>query len=308
MMNMKLVLHIGPHKTGTTSLQTVMCQTFAKSKSNALWYPPPPEYGPGHAALAWEIIGESDPQGAMTLLEQALAEGEKARVSTLVLSSEELTRVPAKRLHVLHKLLGGISLELVITLSPFKRRVVSTWQERLKTRLTEDLDDSVPDLLAMQPGLGTEFFRAYKNVLKPYRTWILVPPRTAFPEWLLNEFWSVLVNVNPTLQVSPPWQSDTVRNRSLGAVEATLLMEMNRSFERLGALDSRLDYLRLRRLFLDMFRSPRWSETIPHIPLKLSEKWTPLVEHHAEMQYQCVVELAKSSDVKVLGDLDAIRH
>ena len=308
MMNMKLVLHIGPHKTGTTSLQTVMCQTFAKPKSKSLWYPPPPEFGPGHAALAWEIIGEPDPQGPMTLLEQALADGEKARVSTLMLSSEELSRVPENRLHVLHKLLGGIKLELVVTLSPFKRRIVSEWQELVKHRWKDDLEDSVPKMLAERPGLGTEFLRAYKNVLKPQRTWILVPPRGAFPVWLLNEFWRVLADIDPTLQPSPRWKSGTTLNPSLGAVEATLLLEMNRCFKRIRALDSSVTYMPFRQFFLDMFESRRWSETISRTPLKLSEKWLPLVEQHAEMQYQCIAEWAHASDVKVLGDLDAIRH
>ena len=308
MTNMNVVLHVGPHKTGTTSLQAVLGQTFSQQRSHALWYPPPQKNGPGHAVIAWEVIGRTNPQGAMPSLKKVLAEAEETRVSTLVLSAEALSFASEKRLHMLHQLFGGHRLEVVVTLSPFQRRVVSQWQEFVKHGWVKGLNDSIADVLSESPGLGTQFLHDYKNALKPNKTWILVPPRRAFPGWLLNEFWSVLVNVNPNLRVSPPWQSDTVLNRSLGAVEANLLMEMNRSFGRLTSLDSRVDYGRLRSLFLEMFRSPRWSKTIPHVPLKLDEKWTPLVEHHAEMQYQCVAELAKSSDVKVLGDLDVIRH
>jgi len=306
---MNVVLHIGPHKTGTTSLQAVLGQTFSQPIRKKIWYPLPQKIGPGHAAIAYEIIGRTDPQRAWPLLKTVLAEAEETGVSTLVLSSEELSLASEKRLHMLHQLLGGHRLEVVVTFSPFKRRVVSQWQEFVKHGWVKGLDDSIADVLSESPGLGTQFLHYYKNVLKPHRTWILVPPQRATPAWLLDAFWGMLVEVEPTLQVSPLWQSGTTLNRSLGAVEATLFVLMNRSFKRLQSLDKRANYSRFRLLFLDMFASPGWSKIVPHIPLKLNEKkWTPLVKRHAEMQYQCVAELAKASDVKVLGDLDVIRH
>jgi len=308
MSAMNVVLHIGPHKTGTTSLQAVLGQTFSQPMSKTIWYPVPQKNGPGHAEIAYEIIGRTDPQRAWPLLKTVLAEAEEAGVSTLVLSSEEFSLASEKHLHMLHQFLGGHRLDVIVTLSPFKRRVVSQWQAFVRHGWVKGLDDSFADVLSKSTGLRTQFLHDFKNALKPHTTWILVPPRRATPAWLLDAFWSMLVEVEPTLQASPLWQSDTTLNRSLGAVEATLFVLMNRSFKRLQSLNTRANYGRFRQLFLDMFASPVWSKIIPHIPLRLNEKWTPLVEHHAELQYQCVVEMAKSSDVKVLGDLDAIRQ
>ena len=55
---MKIYLHVGPHKTGTTSVQQWMLDNARKHmKLYGLYYPEPPEEGPGHALLAWDSLG-----------------------------------------------------------------------------------------------------------------------------------------------------------------------------------------------------------------------------------------------------------
>ncbi|PWG74809.1 hypothetical protein DF186_15960, partial [Enterococcus hirae] len=55
---MEIVLHIGPHKTGTTTVQQFLHDNLADDQPQPdHWYPRPERNGPGHAHLAWQTLG-----------------------------------------------------------------------------------------------------------------------------------------------------------------------------------------------------------------------------------------------------------
>lgn len=51
---MNIYLHVGSHKTGTTSIQKWLLKS---NLDNKVLYPDPSSYGPGHAILAWKTLG-----------------------------------------------------------------------------------------------------------------------------------------------------------------------------------------------------------------------------------------------------------
>jgi hypothetical protein len=81
----KVVLHIGLHKSGTSTIQKAWASAFNRSKRT--WYPRLP-HGPSHALVAWWL---RDKQGvpARRSLVDVLAEAGSRRTETLLLSSEK---------------------------------------------------------------------------------------------------------------------------------------------------------------------------------------------------------------------------
>lgn len=160
---MKVYWHIGPHKTGTTSLQMAL-GAHAKSWHCGYYYPPASVAGPGHADLAWRFLGIRDrirePDVLVRTIESAKAKGFKS----VVLSSEDFSRGV-----LLDEPFAGFSevceryeCELVLTLRPLVDRVQSEFQEAVKQGETYDFS-SVSDIVRLcmvRPGLRPDFVSA----------------------------------------------------------------------------------------------------------------------------------------------------
>lgn len=80
---MKLVIHAGIHRTGTTSLQRVMAANRATLAAQGVCYP---GEGPNHQALAWGLFrGEAQPRDVIGRVVGAREAGQ----TTVVLSGED---------------------------------------------------------------------------------------------------------------------------------------------------------------------------------------------------------------------------
>ncbi|MEM9500991.1 MAG: hypothetical protein AAF941_04020 [Pseudomonadota bacterium] len=81
---MKLIIHPGLHKTGSTYLQHVLNSNHAQLAARGVWYQPQKGY-PAHHFAAWRIL-LGDPQP----LEAMVNEARDAKCDTVILSSEDL--------------------------------------------------------------------------------------------------------------------------------------------------------------------------------------------------------------------------
>ena len=123
------LVHIGPHKTGTTSIQSALARGAASSKSS-YYYPPVGEFGPGHAILAWQFLGlnrrERDPEALSREIEGARGRGSQK----MILSSEEFSRalLTADSFRQFAPVCASVDTELVITLRPLRDRIYSELQ------------------------------------------------------------------------------------------------------------------------------------------------------------------------------------
>jgi len=106
----ELILHIGPHRTGSTALQRYLYDTFATPK-DGIWYPPFAlnHYAgqPSHSALVWELAAqgpshqtptfeqERDRRGVLELKE-ALAHLNPNKTHTVVLAAEDFGMLDAQ--------------------------------------------------------------------------------------------------------------------------------------------------------------------------------------------------------------------
>ena len=167
---MRIILHAGLHKSGTTSLQASWNAAYADHAD--VWYP---RRGggrpPGHhdlvrplltaftegrdvdlvaAGVAWSLRpqrGES--------LDGVITTARERGVGTLLISSEDLDRARQPDREALDKVLGGEDVTLLLTATRPAHRWCSGWQTLVKHGLAQYPRDAEPlllDFAGLRPG------------------------------------------------------------------------------------------------------------------------------------------------------------
>jgi len=125
---MRIVLHIGLHKSGTSTLQKAWSSAFGRGRRT--WYPRLP-HGPSHALVAWWVREKQGVAGQRSLVD-VLAEADRRRTDLLLLSSEEFHEATPKQCARVRSLLALREVSLLITLTQPTYRWPSLWQEMVK--------------------------------------------------------------------------------------------------------------------------------------------------------------------------------
>lgn len=147
-----LLLHIGTHKTGTTSLQAMVAANPAHFGSQGLYYPHAGRAGWGHHNIAWQLNGDDrfDPRAGT--LADLVDELRAADPGAVLVSSEDfeyLYRTPGQLSQIRRALDDlGYAVRIVVTLRRQSDYVESLYAELLKHGLEADLDTFVSDALA----------------------------------------------------------------------------------------------------------------------------------------------------------------
>lgn len=111
----RIVIHIGTHKTGTTSIQDALERNRSQLAARSIWYArtdrEPLVHLAKHASLTRALIkGGEDAKAELRLL---LSEFEESKCQTLVLSAEGLCELNAKALAPLRDLSSGFDVRVV---------------------------------------------------------------------------------------------------------------------------------------------------------------------------------------------------
>ncbi len=153
MRSRPVVLHVGMHKTGTTSLQTMIARNREHFREQGLYYPATGQVGVGDGQhnLAWELLGDErfDPEaGSLAGLADELRE---RRPPAVLISSEDLEYLHDKpdRLVTLRDLLEdlGYSARIVITLREPSEYLESLYYELVHQGRAGDFDVFVTEAL-----------------------------------------------------------------------------------------------------------------------------------------------------------------
>jgi hypothetical protein len=170
----RIILHAGLHKSGTTSLQASWNAAYADHPD--VWYPRRGDgRPPGHhdlvrplltaftegrdidlvaAGVAWSLRakrGES--------LDDVIAAARERGVGTLLISSEDLDRARQPDRETLDKVLGGEDVTLVLTATRPAHRWCSGWQTLVKHGLAQyprDAEQLLLDFAGLRPGRLSE--------------------------------------------------------------------------------------------------------------------------------------------------------
>lgn len=216
---MRIILHIGLHKSGTSTIQKAWASAFSRSKRT--WYPWLP-HGPSHALVAWWL---RDKQGvpAYRSLVDVLADARRRRTETLLLSSEEFHEASAEQVDRLRPLLAGHDVQVLVTLTQPVYRWPSLWQEMVKHGWAAEQGKSIAQV--DEPGVLGE--GRLEDLVERWSigevTICLVRQHPPEPE--LASRASALMGVDLPARVT---RKRGVENTSLGDAEARILCEVNR--------------------------------------------------------------------------------
>jgi hypothetical protein len=287
-----LVLHIGPHKTGTTSLQRALLKAYGAAEPRTIWYPEPSQFGPGHSVMARDII-----DGSGNLVRQAVDVAGRANCERLVLSAESLSACAYQhRIDNLVQQTSGTKIHIVATLSPIYKRAISLWQQGIKRgRIHTALEESLDNVLA-QPGIKPDLIQRFAENFPEARLSVVITNRAA-PQDLYLHFAEAT-----GLRVTPPGGDRKMTNSSLGLIEADCMRGFN-----IGAMSAGLtkeasqagrDELR------KQFVSNKWRTLVPLVPLRLPRAWIEPLARRTIETVGALRTLAAEGRIEIFGDLD----
>ena len=169
---LRLILHIGPHKTGTTSLQRALLKQFGSETPQKIWYPAPEASGPGHAIAVWQLLGRKG-HSPSPAVRQFIERATQSDCRLLIVSSEGFASTYPNKIKLLAEQISEVDLHIVVTLSPIVRRALSTWQETVKHRSLLALD-SAGDTILTRPGLAPQLVRSFVDTFPDARISIII--------------------------------------------------------------------------------------------------------------------------------------
>ena len=298
------LLHIGPQKTGSTSLQRSLHEQREQLREHGAVYP-----GPGvRSRLALGAgLGYPTPRGGKRPLKklwrQMLADVNDPTARVVCISSEAFGRAPRKQIKRTVAALGGDRPHVLLVARRYDRLLPSQWQQRVKARVSLTYDEWLRIVLGPPPPDGDPHWR---NVWRAHdsvelaRRWAAAAGADNVTVLLADDSdHTLLPSVVERLLGVPPGlltPGDEVVNRSLTYGEVELLRAVNAHFEERGYPGKRYHRLVHRGLLPALVAQPRHPDD-PSIPPLPSWAWGPLVERSRER-----VEGLRGLDVRVVGD------
>lgn len=307
----RLVVHVGSPKTGTSYLQTVLQQAQRRRPSAA---PADVVMLPaGRQDAFWlmqDVRGRLDPDrdaprafGALDRFRADLAalvqKGEAARV---LLSEEQLGAATPEQVRRLLDRCGDpdeVEIHVVVTSRALSRSVPSYWQQQLQVGARITFEDYCAQVRDREEGFGSRFWRAWDPTSIRERWTPLVPrerfhvvtvPRGGAPDELLHRFCRVLGVPAPDLK-----GTDRPRNPSLGWAQAEVLRQVN------TALPERLRHRRAYRV-----DGKQWLG-LTHLAAQKGDRIALPLAWQDWCADQTARVVAGLSDVDVVGDLADLR-
>jgi hypothetical protein len=150
-----LLLHIGPHKTGTTAVQSAFHAAREQLAALGVTYPGP-QAAPHGAVLARLGINrgwnDAIPPGPRRMWHRLCAQTSPAATSnTVVVSSESLCHAGPRQATAICEELRPGPVTVVITLRPLADVLPSAWQEYVKSGWTVGYDEFLQSVLRDRP-------------------------------------------------------------------------------------------------------------------------------------------------------------
>jgi len=303
----KLVIHPGFHKTGTTALQQALSEVREELLEADFFYPR--IAGNAHHRAAWSVIEKTwgwKKRGGrlMAPIEfQKLESKLKSSKCTSIISSEFFSEADTTQLANMAKRLNGFDVQVIFTWRPLPFMLASSYQQYLKYGVKKSYAEWLESIFAI-PGEAKFTPSFWKRNLHSdvVARWTeafgaenisLIAVDESKPTYLYETF-ADLAGI-PKGIVKEPMHMEM--NRSLTFTEASLLLEINRTYPKDLDWDSYEIFIRKGNIKA-LTRSDKHDSSDEKI---LTPDWA--IEKAAELNSQNVVKI-KSLGIKVVGDLD----
>jgi hypothetical protein len=298
------LLHIGPHKTGTTTMQAAFHGSREALEEQGVHYPGPTAH-PMAAVLAAAtgrgLATQSD--AALGRWHQLLAAVERSTADRVVISSEFFSDATDDRVQAIVDGIGQDGLQVVVTLRSLCKILPSQWQQYMQNRMVIPYVTWLEEMLAGPEHSRTtpSFWRRHRHD-RLVRRWADVVGADRVTVVVVDErdkgmlpatFERLLGVREGTLRVGPK------ANRSLTYPEVELLRAFNQAWR--GLEWSEADYTRLVRFGAARFLQQR--RPAPGEERLLTPAWA--VDRAMEIQDEMVTDI-EASGVRVIGDLGSL--
>jgi hypothetical protein len=301
-----ILLHIGPHKTGTTAIQGALAASRPQLADAGILYPGTrlehnrPAAAAIQRSLGWEHRKVDRGQWL------ALADRVVKHSGRSIVSSEVFCEADADAARQIIDDLGRERVHVVVTLRPLEKLLPSNWQQYIKSGYRVAYPDWLTDVLESREKRPiTPSFWIRNNHPEVIRRWIdaggdprrvlVVIVDSAHPRGLFDSFEDILQLPPNSLNADESGPS----NRSLSAYEVELLRQLNRLARSTVSYD---DYYRLVKRgavrSLVEGRAPGQDE-----PRVTTPGWA--IERAREFSKSDVADIG-AMGVHVLGDLESL--
>jgi hypothetical protein len=306
----QLFLHVGFHKTGTTSLQDALNRNRKELQSQGIIYPKTRKFraqhefawSVGQRGWGWKQFGGSQagPSPARRMFK--LIRSSKQNV---IISSEFLSELSPEHIKKLASSIGDKQLRLIFTVRPVAKILPSAYQQEVKNGSKLTYDKWLARVLdpEKESRVRTRFWKRHSHHLEIAK-WAeivgvanisVIVSDESRPEFLTDSFFELIGASTDSFRES---KKDIV-NRSMDLAEIELLRRINEKFDRNLGWDE----------YVASIRSTivkTWTQSIPseNSPGRLANP-----ENFKERIDQRVLEVTegiKALGVTVIGDVDSL--
>ncbi|HZZ95891.1 MAG TPA: hypothetical protein VFE19_02665 [Jatrophihabitantaceae bacterium] len=231
-----ILVHIGMHKTGTTTMQSLFGAKRSELGQFGITYPGKVD---SHHTAANSLVGRPIARSASGPVPpdirrwQRVVHEARASAGRVVVSSEFLSHATDEQAQQLVADLGSDRVHVIVGIRNLAPLALSAWQQDLKLGKTKDVDRWLTDFLRREDGAG-----------KQGRFWTLHDPIAAVPRWaraagpggltvlVIDEADRTLLprTFEQLLELPPGMLSDSrarMSNRSMTAAEAEMVRQVN---------------------------------------------------------------------------------
>jgi hypothetical protein len=303
----KLIIHPGFHKTGTTALQQALSEVRAELLEANFIYPH--IAGNAHHRAAWSVIEKTwgwknrGGRSANPIEWKKLERKLRSDIATAIISSEFFSEADGIQLANLAKRLDGVDVQVIFTWRPLPFMLASSYQQYLKYGLKKSYPEWLESIFEL-PGEAKFTPSFWKRNLQGdvVARWAetfgaenisLIAVDESKPTYLYETF-ADLAGIPKSILGEP---SNLEMNRSLTFTEASLLLEINRTYPK--DLDWDSYEIFIRKGNIKAITSSKIQDSSDE--KILTPDWA--IEKATELNSQNVAKI-KSLGVKVVGDLD----
>lgn len=131
----QIYIHIGPPKTGTTTIQNSLFLNRSKLATNSIYVPKTGTLrnNTGHHNLAWDSLGSKNFSKQYGSWQRLLKEIKKNKSSKTILSAEAFSSFDTEKIQQLRTLLREFEVYIVFYVRRQDKKIQSQWSERTKS-------------------------------------------------------------------------------------------------------------------------------------------------------------------------------
>jgi hypothetical protein len=327
---MKIFFHVGPHKTGTTTVQKALKAVYGSPAPGSssifhrlvgrsgreIWYPSRDAWlgtaRAGHGGLADPFNKRRlsyDPKRGGEELKEVVDVARRAGVVKLLISSEDFAFATDEGIESIRLAMGDSPVRLIFSATPFKRRFVSLWSASVIFGNTRSIEKSVY-LLETAPTFSTGLYRRFLDGIAPDSAAIVIANPESPGQDLLADFFSACgLEWRECFEAKV---SGLKLNPSVGANEARMISLFNEIYresieeipEKSGrkAAFAHPEYLNARLALQRLFARKEWTSAVAPRKTEFPESLVETVRERALSIVEEINGLSREGRLEVLGD------